>query len=504
MAAFNDGGTLSLIQEVVIGPKGDGEELLDLLTGLIDKNMLRRIHSPGEDRFVMLETIREYALENLETSGEAESIRRRHAEAFLKLAEKLSKLRTTAEQTIGMDRLERERGNFNEALRWTLTHDPEGLYLRLTMALWLLWLMRGPLMEGRSWLDKAVTICTQAGDRIDINVFSDVLATASELARAQGDFEPAVKWKLQALAIRRLAGEDFKSAALLHDLAIMYAVRGDSELGLEFAEEAIALVRSSGNNLAISHALDAFYFVQFCRGQLDAAREAIEKSYQIYLAQGFPEAIAGVQIGITYLAIRQGRYEVAHRTLAEFLPLGKELLDNWVSAEAIYQAGCLAAAQDQGQLAARLFGAAEQIIVQEQFVIEIPGRDWFEALIANARSQVGEPLWQKGFNEGKAAIREVRSAVEVLQILEQYLGHVARPESSVKLQRPGSGFPGGLTAREVEVIRCLAHGMTDHQIAEALVISPRTVNAHLTSIYNKLGLKSRAAATRYAIEHQLA
>ena len=64
-------------------------------------------------------------------------------------------------------------------------------------------------------------------------------------------------------------------------------------------------------------------------------------------------------------------------------------------------------------------------------------------------------------------------------------------------------YPAGLTAREVEVLRLVAQGLTDAQVAEQLVISPRTVNFHLTSIYSKLGVSSRSAATRYAMEQHL-
>ncbi len=69
--------------------------------------------------------------------------------------------------------------------------------------------------------------------------------------------------------------------------------------------------------------------------------------------------------------------------------------------------------------------------------------------------------------------------------------------------KPSPRYPAGLTTREVEVLRLVAHGLTDVQVAEQLVISPRTVNTHLTSIYNKLGVDSRTAATRFAVEHRL-
>ena len=80
---------------------------------------------------------------------------------------------------------------------------------------------------------------------------------------------------------------------------------------------------------------------------------------------------------------------------------------------------------------------------------------------------------------------------------------VPKGPSSTAPAKTSPTYPAGLTAREVEVLRLVAQGLTDAQVAEQLVISPRTVNWHLTSIYSKLGVSSRSAATRYAIEHTL-
>src|SRR5207248_5259152 len=80
---------------------------------------------------------------------------------------------------------------------------------------------------------------------------------------------------------------------------------------------------------------------------------------------------------------------------------------------------------------------------------------------------------------------------------------LSEKQSSTPPTKPSLAYPDGLTAREVEVLRLLAQGLTDAQIAEQLVISPRTVTNHLTSIYSKIQVSSRSAATRYAIEHKL-
>ena len=127
-------------------------------------------------------------------------------------------------------------------------------------------------------------------------------------------------------------------------------------------------------------------------------------------------------------------------------------------------------------------------------------RTGYEGAVATARTHVGEKLFAAAWTQGRAMTLEQVLAAQ---------GAVTMPEtapagpSSVPQTRKASTSPDGLTAREVEVLRLVAQGLTNEQVAQRLIISPRTVDTHLTSIYSKIGVSSRSAATRYAMEHHL-
>jgi len=153
------------------------------------------------------------------------------------------------------------------------------------------------------------------------------------------------------------------------------------------------------------------------------------------------------------------------------------------------------AAQEELAWAARLWGAAESL--REAMGTPIPPvyRVDYERPVTAARTQLGEKVFAEAWAEGRAMTSEQVLAVQILGTKP------ISESSSTPPTKSTPTYPAGLTSREVEVLRLVAQGLTNEQVAEHLVISPRTVNTHLTSIYGKIGVSSRSAATRYAIEH---
>ncbi|MBL8063212.1 MAG: tetratricopeptide repeat protein [Anaerolineales bacterium] len=493
LSVFRGGATLEAIREI---SGSNGDEFLDGLDSLVSKNMLRQTNTPLL-QYVMLETIREWALEKLEISGEAEIIRRRHAVHFLNLAKEAFDKRWTLNHTQWLDRLESEEGNLHEALRWAAENDRRGLFLDLTANLWLFWSMRGPLAEGLIWLDLAAKECDLKAGGIESELAVNVLVGASELARYQGDFEKAIQWKQKILEICRDSGDESWVPAILHDLAIIHAEIGDCERSLSFAQEAVELRQKQGNTAGIAHALGALFFALMCNGDLAGAYAAIGKASKISRDHQNPERLVTDLIMLMHIAIRQRRYEDARYAFEEFLPMVKVLADQEAIASGIHAMGILAAAKRNSHQAARLLGAADEISLLGGFRFEIPGRMWVLHTTSEAKTRIRETAWNKEYDAGRALVKSTGSVLEVLRILEE---HINKPSGSGK---SNGHFPAGMTARELEILRLVAQGLTDNQVAQTLVISPRTVNAHLTSIYNKIGVKSRSAATRFAIEQGL-
>jgi DNA-binding CsgD family transcriptional regulator len=150
--------------------------------------------------------------------------------------------------------------------------------------------------------------------------------------------------------------------------------------------------------------------------------------------------------------------------------------------------------------AARLWGTAE--ILREAAMTPLPPVEFasYERAVAAGRTQLGEHAFARAWAEGRAMTPEQAIAAHGQLIISDRTRVKAKTNQP---KRPVPSYPNDLTEREVEVLRLVARGLSDAEVAEILVISPRTVNAHLRSIYSKLNITSRTAATYFAVEHHL-
>jgi DNA-binding CsgD family transcriptional regulator len=172
----------------------------------------------------------------------------------------------------------------------------------------------------------------------------------------------------------------------------------------------------------------------------------------------------------------------------------KELGDKMIASESLEGLACVAETRGEAELAARLFGAAEALREAVGYQ-HMPEEDALrEPYLAAASSRLDEETWEAAFAEGRTMTFE--------EAVEYALSEEEPSTATLSSSRPE--HPAGLTSREIEVLGLVAAGMTSAQIAKELFLSPRTVEAHLASIYHKLGVTSRAGATRFALEHGLA
>jgi non-specific serine/threonine protein kinase len=329
-------------------------------------------------------------------------LRRSHARYFSNLAQEALEHTWKPDQAIWLNRLEGERDNLREVLRWSAVQDREQIFLQLAGNLWRFWSFRGPISEGRAWLDQAVEVCEANASHLENKLILRVIMGDSELARLQGDFEQALRLKHQLLEMCRQWGEERWVASILNDLAIMHADHGDCERSLALAEEAVSLRRKLGNPFGISHALAGLFFALMCFDEFQAAQQAVEEAIQIDRDGQNLEGLAWDLISLLFIAARQGRSEEIERIVEEVLPLLRELVDQSAIATGIYGMGGMAAAQGQGRQAARLLGVAEQIAVLGGFWIEVPGRAWVERTIQAAKADIGEAAWEQEYQAGQA------------------------------------------------------------------------------------------------------
>jgi non-specific serine/threonine protein kinase len=241
LAVFVGGFTLEAAEAVANVDGALHTSVLDGVASLVDKSLLRQdVQLSGEPRLVMLETVREYALERLVASGEADAIGRRHAEYFLSMAEWARSQLSGTEQVTWLNELEREHDNLRTALAWLREHGESELGLRLGGALWQFWSVRGHFAEGRAWLEE---LLRQPAAAARSAARANALNGAGSLAFSQGDDARAQLLFEESLAIWRELGDEREAAHSLSDLGRVAYERGDAAAALSLYEESLAAQR---------------------------------------------------------------------------------------------------------------------------------------------------------------------------------------------------------------------------------------------------------------------
>jgi len=239
LAVFVGGCTLDAAECVVVAAGGLEGEGFDALDSLLTKSLLVRQDGGAlEPRFGMLETIREYALERLAVSGEAEAVRRSHADYFLALAERAEPELTGAEEDVWLDRLEAEHDNLRAAASWFEAHAAAEDGLRLAGAVWRFWWMRGHMREGRQRLKIALA---QPSAALAVRARARALSAMAWLASGLGDFATARASAEQCVAaFGQLGDQDGAAWALVAWAAAVVREGEDNPLARDLASDALA------------------------------------------------------------------------------------------------------------------------------------------------------------------------------------------------------------------------------------------------------------------------
>jgi predicted ATPase len=343
LSVFVGGCTLEGV-EAVCDTKGDLVlDLLDGMDSMVDKSLAQHVEqAKGESRFVMLETIREYAREKLKASGEEASTKRAHAAYCLVLAEEAPMEQSGAKGAEWVQRFAFEHDNFRAGLEWlTETGDAEW-GLRLGAALFRFWEMREYLTEGRDRLGKLLKL---AGAAAPTKSRARALFAAGVLAGEQGDFASADALAGESLAIARQLCDKQGVAVSLNALAVLAQDRGDVAGAHSLFEESLTVWRELGDLKAVARSLSNLANVVKMQGDYDRARSLYAECFSIF--QGL-----GDRTGVAWSLNHQGDVArdqadaVAARTLYEQgLAIFRELGDRWGIAGTLTDLGSLAMEQ---------------------------------------------------------------------------------------------------------------------------------------------------------------
>ncbi len=496
LAVFVGGFTLEAAQAVGNGNGDLGIDVLDSVATLVDHNLLKRVdQSGGEPRFGMLETIREYGLEWLAASGEAESIRRQHAKYYLALAEASNRKLQSGEQEIWLPRMACEQSNWQTALAWSQSVGEVEEELRLTGALWYFWLCYGYLNEAHHSLEG---VLARAGELGSPPARANVIGGAGAIAWLLGDNHIAHFRLEQSVALARALDDKRLIAEMLIFLGwVVLDQDKDDALAALLFEESLGIARELGDKMGLANAFTALGGLSRRRGDYKQAYAFFEESRTIFQELGATWEVAMALIELGEVVRLQGEHLRAQELFNASLALWRELGISrgfripfcLVGLARLYATG------RELMHAARLLGAAEAMS-------ERIGTSPLVEDITMLRIQVGASAFPAAWVEGRSISAE--QAIEYALTLPEVSDASPSAAERAPAVPPPPAYPAGLTTREVEVLRLLAEGLTYAQIAEQLIITRRTVNAHLTTIYGKLGVTSRAAATRFALDHYLA
>src|ERR671910_1782991 len=446
LAVFSGGRTLEAI-EAVCDAQGDlPVDAFEGVSSLVDKSLIRQEEGPGgEPRFVMLETVHEFAREKLGQSAEAEEINRAHAQYFLTLAEEAYPKLKGANQLEWLERLEAEHDNMRAALTWASEHKGAELVLRLGGALSWFWSVRGYQSEGRRWLEEALAI----EGRVSPEVRAMALAGTGALALEQGDLDrakeaceeglelleheevrEASEAKLgllaclgfvalereehgqakqlyeESLALSREMKDIWWLASSLSNLALVIHSQGDYERATELYEESMDLFREQGDKQSLAFCLNNLARVGYSQGDLGRATQLTEEGVAVSRELGARGDVALGLCNLGWIALLQDDLGRAAEIFRESLSLSWDSGMNPIVQSVLEGFACVAGARGDAERAARLWGAAQTLHETKG----IPRDDDFlaeaDARISAVRSGMGEETWEEAWRKGRAMTLE--------------------------------------------------------------------------------------------------
>ncbi len=552
LAVFVGGCTVAAAEAVAPGPGSAAETVapgpgsaMDGVAALVDQSLLRPAPADGgEPRFTMLEIIREYGVERLAASGEEAQARAAHVGYFLDLAERAeSGLRGPAQQH-WRDLLEADLGNLRAAFDWTLVRSTDpvdaGRGLRLVGALWYFWFQRGLTGEARRWLARALD---QASDRGRAR--AQALLGAGTLAWRQGDCGTARAYLDESVELWRDAGDRQGVAEALHVLGHVCFDQRDHAAARDLFERSHAAYLRAGDQLGASPLVGDLGLVAYHQGDYAAAERTFRDSLALYRRQDVKDRIAGVLNSLGDLALlagddgkatalyqeslalwqelrgtpgiasalhklgqvsrRRGDDRLARARLAEALVLQRDLGNKQGIAECLAAVGGVAATAGRAEYAAQLFAASSALLDGIGVPLAPVDQQTLDQDVTYTRDQLGTDAWAVAWSIGSELSTDdaISLALTAADPAAAAAADATGAPDRMAGADAGRSGVGRLSAREQEVSRLVAAGLTNREISRALSISEKTVGSHLDHIMTKLGLRSRTRIAVWAVEHGL-
>ncbi len=439
LSVFAGGFDLEAVEAVCAGDGVRPDDVLYMLSNLVDKSLVLVDERRGASRYRLLQTIRQYAGEKLHMSSDAAATRTRHRDYYLRFAERAERELKGPEQDVWLKRLELEHDNLRAALEWSKTDAGDSdAYLRLAGALWEFWFVRGHEREGGEWIEIALATSPPELEAAR----AKALHGAGALARLRGDYGLAVErhaeslaiwrklgdrsrvaaalnhlgivrqwqgeyddaWRLleEALAVSREAGNRWETTPALKNLGVIAHVRGDYDRAVELYEESLQISRSLDDAWEIATTLNNLAVVMASRGDFRRASELFEEDLALYRRLGDRRGIAMALNNLGEMAQNQGAYGRAADLLSESLLLNVDAGNKRLIAYGLECFVSLLAARGHADRALRLAGAAEALREEIGSPLSSAERESLDGSIASARSALAPSHADKAWEDGRA------------------------------------------------------------------------------------------------------
>ena len=513
LSVFVGGCTLEAAIAVI-----GGQAALDTFDSLVNKSLVRPSEKNGESRLNMLETLREFGLEQLAQTRELEASRRAHADYYLSFAETAEPHLIAAEQKEWLERLDHDQDNLRAALHWGIENHEVEFAQRIAGALRSFWFVRGYWSEGRRWLEESLSL--NVDGIVPANVRAKALYGAGMLARYQGDFARARNLDEQSVALYRSLRDNVGLLSALLQTLFVRNFQKEREGFEELMNEAMTLASSLPESSIKAGVLVELVVIMSNLDRerlLPKATDFLAESERIYRSLHHQPGLAFVLLWQGIIAVATNEFERAdacfdvseqlarnigdHRTLSRVVlnRLSLDMLrhDHTAARRRIEESLRGAEVRGDYQLPYMLVGLASALHQQGL-------QNWAARVFGMADAQAGtrERLLDLAVFEERYGINRERAAVrsslgEKTFAKEMAAGRYLTLDDLSKISHPPgdagatAGLVEPLTAREMEVLQLLAQDLSNPQIAEKLGVSRRTVDAHLQSVYGKLGVKSR-------------
>src|SRR5215213_9065050 len=490
LSVLAGGGGLDAVAAVTSGVGEIGCDVLDGVRGLVEQSLLIQTEAPpGEPRYSMLETIREFGWERLAASGEESATRSAHAAYYLALAEQAEPHLIASGSAAWVERLAIERDNLHTAVAWALRTGNAAAVLRLAGTILSFAYARGEPREGQQWLEAALV----AGRVVPPETRVDALFTASALAQVRGDFSRSTALSEKGLALARAHGYIFGQARALLALGITAEWQGDLDLAARRYEESRSLMESLDDSVRLPHwtllPMANLADVALLRGDPATAATLAEEAVAGWRQAGYLWGIAQALGTAAAAASERGDQVRAARLYDETLMLWLESDDGRGIAGTLAGIAGVANHRGHSERAARLLGAAWGV-AELLGVRYLAHHVHAERVLDATRSHLDDQVFDTAWREGQTLSTE-QAVAEARRLL-------AAP-ASVSVP----DWPSRLSPRELDVLRLLVAGHHDREIAAALRVSPRTIQTHVASLFAKFGVNSRVEVTAIAVRRGL-